>query len=150
MTEFKCRTIHPSAVLFNFKELQDYFSRTGEKVYLRCFPDTEEIVLENAFPGFKVDSEYSKYRINMFGRSTSVGVDPHILRYIYDNDLLGKVNNENLIFWYGMAASDLEQYITLEDFLKALKDYKLNGLKGINHPSILDEYLAETKELVAA
>ena len=68
------------------------------------------------------------------------------------------MGNKNLIFWYGTCAGDLEQYITLEDFLIALKEYKLNGLNySMGKTSILDEYLAEeeeeeveTKELVAA
>ena len=159
MTEFKCRPIHPNVVLYNFKKLQNYFSRTGEKVLLQCNPNTEEIILETAFLGYKGDNQDRSYRVNMFARSSTFGVDPDILQYIHDNYLLEKINNENLILWYGMAASRLCQHITLEDFLKALKDYKLNGFKGINRPSILDEYLAEeeeekevteTKELVAA
>ena len=154
MTEFKSRTIHPSAVLYNFKELQNYFAKTGERVYLKCYPATEEIKLETAYCKYGGYGA-TQYRINMFGRSSGVGVDVHILQYIHDNDLLKKVSNKNLIFWYGITAGDLEQYITLEDFLIALKEYKLNGLNySMGKTSILDEYLAEeevdTRELVAA
>ena len=152
--EFQARNISASAVLYKFKELQNYFARTGEKVHLVCYPRTEEITLSTAFSEYKGSGVF-QYRVNMFGRSNGVGVDVDIIKYIHDNNLLKKVNNENLIFWYGMTASDLYQCITLEDFLIALKEYKLNGLNySMSKPSILDEYLAEeevdTRELVAA
>ena len=152
--EFEPWKIREEAILFNFKRVQRRFANKNV-VSLTCYPDTETFSLWLMPYDFE-GSHYTDWRKYMLKPYIKDELAEHkILTYIHDNELLEKVSNETLIFWFGMCAGYIQYHICLEQFLHCMKIYKLEGFSGKPKPSILEEYIGEeevteTKELVAA
>lgn len=157
MSEFVKRHILETAVLFKFKELQEYFAKTGEKVYLVINEDDETYTLETAHPEY---SSRKDHRKNMFAYYVKdLELENDIMGYIEEQNLADSFANSNIIFRYGMCCFALDRPISFEQFLVAIKRHKNGEYNPLfneerykaelnKKPSILTEYLeADEKKL---
>lgn len=157
--EFIEREILVETVLYDFKRLQKWFQLTGELVYMKCYPNTEEVIMMTR-PACYVDTWAPEWRKNMFDKYTvrDEDLEYSVIKYIHEEELLNEITNETLLFWFGITCENLKLHLNLEMFLVCLKLYRRHGFTP--KASILEMYLAEpqqplptlvtSKELVAA
>ena len=95
--------IRIEAVLFKFRQLQEYFARTGERAYVKAYDDGD-VCIQTAAPEYKGHS-YFQYRVSMFDYYVEdLGLENQILAYLEEEGVVERLNNSNLVWEYAMCA----------------------------------------------
>ena len=109
---FESRTVKIEAVLFKFRELQEYFAKTGERAYVKAYDD-DDVCIQTAAPEYKGHS-YFQYRVSMFDYYVeNLGLENQILAYSEEEGVVERLNNSNLVWEYAMCASELREVMSL-------------------------------------